>query len=117
MKTQTQLRQAWRSFWVLNRHRSKASWARLLITIASAPTVAVVTVCITYATLQALHRSLERALPAATVKRMSTWRDWRASAVFSAIGVSGTLHPSFPFHEAYVPPTGSLQSLNELKSC
>jgi two-component sensor histidine kinase len=119
MKTQTQLRQAWRSYWVLKRHRSEASWARLLISIASALTVALVTVlvtgffsgnlaslswwmsdvaaylfitvCITYATLHALYRSLERALPDATINRISTWRDWRASVVFSAIGVSGTL--------------------------
>ncbi len=119
MKIQTQLRQAWRSYWILKKHRSEATWARLLISIGSALIVALVTVlvtgfftgnltnsawwssdvvaylfitvCITYATLHALYRGLERALPAATINRMSAWRDWRASVVFSALGISGTL--------------------------
>jgi two-component sensor histidine kinase len=50
-----------------------------------------ITVCITYATLHALYRGIERALPAATINRMSAWRDWRASLAFSALGISGVL--------------------------
>lgn len=119
MKTQTPLRQAWRSFWVLKKQRSEATWARLLVGIGSALCVALVTVlvtgffsgnlansawwlsdvvaylfitvCITYATLHALYRGIERALPAAALNRMAAWRDWRASLVFSALGISGVV--------------------------
>jgi two-component sensor histidine kinase len=119
MKVQTPLQQAWRAFWVLKRQRSEATWARLLISTGSALTVALVTVlltglfsgnlansswwlsdvvaylfitvCITYAILHALYRGIERVLPTATINRMAAWRDWRASLVFSVLGISGVL--------------------------
>lgn len=118
MKTQTPLLHAWRSFWVLKKQRSEATWARLLISTGIAIAIALIlltlaglftgnltelswwsnglpgylfiSLCISY-TIHGLYRSIEMALPAAVIDRISAWRDWRAGIFFSMVGISGTL--------------------------
>jgi anti-sigma regulatory factor (Ser/Thr protein kinase)/UPF0716 family protein affecting phage T7 exclusion len=118
MKTQTPLLHAWRSFWVLKKQRSEAAWARLLISTGIAIAIALIlltlaglftgnltklswwsnglpgylfiALCISY-TIHGLYRSIEMALPAAVINRITAWGDWRAGIFFSMVGISGTL--------------------------
>jgi two-component sensor histidine kinase len=118
MNTTHPLKEAWRTFWVLKKHRPEPAWARLLIDTALGLAIAlvlvtlagmfsgnlgrwvwwrnnlaaniVISLCIVF-TIHAMYRSLELLLPEAAIQRITTWRDWRAGAFFSAIGISGSL--------------------------
>jgi two-component sensor histidine kinase len=107
--------QAWRTLWVLKKHRSEPVWARLLITTGLAFSIALILVtlagllsgnlgrwvwwrnnlavnlvlclCISYS-IHAIFRSLELLLSEATLHRIT---GWRAGAFFSAIGITGAL--------------------------
>lgn len=112
------LEQAWRTFWVLKKHRPEPAWARLLITAGLAFGMAVILVtlaglfsgnlgrwvwwrnnmavnlvvclCISY-TIHALYRGLELSLSDAMLQRITGWGDWRTGVFFSAVGISGAL--------------------------
>lgn len=121
----TQLRHVWRSYWAPMNQSASATRALMLTHLGNAFSIALVmalltgfftdkltnlswwlsevvvtifiTVGITYPTLHALYRGIELALPAATAKRMSAWRDWhdwrdwRAGVFVSVVGISGAL--------------------------
>jgi len=118
MNTLHPLQEAWRTFWVLRKHRPEPAWARLLIDTALGLAIAlvlvtlagffsgnlgrwvwwrnnlaaniVISLCIVF-TIHAMYRSVELLLSEATIQRITAWRDWRAGAFFSAIGISGSL--------------------------
>lgn len=114
----TPVQTALHTFWVLKKHRPEPAWARLLITAGLGLGIAVVLVtfaglfsgnlgrwvwlrnnfavnlmislCIVF-TIHAMYRSLERVLSEDTLLRIKRWRDWRAGAFFSGVGISGAL--------------------------
>jgi hypothetical protein len=112
------LQSAWRTYWVLKKHRPEPAWARLALTTALGLCIGVVLVtlvglfsgnlgrwiwwrynlaanlvvclCISY-TIHGLYRSVELLLSEAALQRIAGWRDWRAGVLFSMLGVSGAL--------------------------
>ena len=112
------LQSAWRTYWVLKKHRPEPAWARLALTTALGLCIGValvtlvglfsgnlgrwiwwrynlaanlvVCLCISY-TIHGLYRSVELLLSEATLQRIIGWRDWRAGVLFSMLGVSGAL--------------------------
>ena len=118
MNTSNTLQTAWRTYWVLKKHRPEPAWARLALTTALGLCIGVVLVtlaglfsgnlgrwawwrynlaanlviclCISY-TIHGIYRSVELLLPEATLQRIAGWRDWRAGVFFSALGIGGAL--------------------------
>jgi len=117
-KTPAPLLLAWRSFWVLKKHRPEPVWARLLISGALGVAIGLlllglgglfsghgsqlawwraavlpwmlIALCISY-TVHALYRSIELLLSEARLVRINAWRDWRSGVFFSAMGMIGTV--------------------------
>ena len=118
MDIKTPLILAWRSFWVLKKHRPEPAWARLLIStgvafavsavlltlmaaytgqllnlhwwLGSIPANLLISLSVSY-TIHALYRTIETLLPDALVKRISGRRDWRSGLFFSGVAITGTL--------------------------
>ena len=118
MDIKTSLILAWRSFWVLKKHRPEPGWARLLISTGIGLAVSAVlligmaavagqtlnlrwwqgnivpnlliSLSVSY-TIHALYRSIERLLPEALIQRISGWRNWRSGLFFTSVAIAGTL--------------------------
>ncbi len=109
---------AWRSFWVLKKHRQEPLWAQLAVGAALALPIGSVMMlinglltgrvgdpgwwrasflfnlficlCVAYSML-AITRAVEKLLPAASIERISEAADWRAALLINAIAVSGVV--------------------------
>ncbi|MCV2368795.1 sensor histidine kinase [Roseateles oligotrophus] len=117
-KFKTELRQAWRSYQTLKKHRSEKAWARLLISagiglafalgfslIGGLVSGQLLNASVMLNALQAnllismsvsfsihgLFRGLELLLPQARVDEISGWRDWRSGSFFGGVAIAGTL--------------------------
>ena len=118
MDIKTPLILAWRSFWVLKKHRPEPAWARLLISTGVGLAVSAVLLTLIAAitgqllnlrwwrgstlpnvmialsvsyTIHALYRSLETLLPDALITRINRGHNWRSGLFFSAVAIAGTL--------------------------
>jgi len=118
MNISNSLQAAWRTYWVLKKHRPEPAWARLALTTALGLCIGVVLVtlaglfsgnlgrwvwwrynlaanlviclCISY-TIHGIYRGVELLLPETTLQRIAGWRDWRAGVFFSGMGIGGAL--------------------------
>jgi len=118
MDIKTPLILAWRSFWVLKKHRPEPAWARLLIStgVGVAVSAVLLTLLAAFAgqllnlrwwqattlpnlmialsvsyTVHACYRCIETLLPNALIARIGGWRDWRSGLFFSSVAIMGTL--------------------------
>jgi len=118
MKISPSFQLAWRSFWVLKKHRQEPLWAQLAVGAALALPIGSVMmlinglltgrvsdpgwwrasllfnlfICLTVAySMLAITRIVETLLPAASIERMSEAADWRAALVINAIAVGGVV--------------------------
>jgi signal transduction histidine kinase len=116
MNTSSPFQLAWRSFWVLTKHRHEPIWAQLVVSAGLALPIGFCMMlinglltgrvsdpgwwrasllfnlfsclCVAYSML-AITRGIEKLLPEAAIEAISEARDWRAALIINTIAISG----------------------------
>lgn len=106
MKTISSIQLAWRSFWVLKKHRPEPVWAQLAVGAGLALPIGCCMMfingvlrgrlfdlfsclCVAYSIL-AVRRVIEKLLSKASIEAVSQAGDWRAALIINVIAISGT---------------------------
>lgn len=107
MKTSSPFQLAWRSFWVLKKHRPEPAWAQFAVGVALAVPIGVCMMfingllrarpfdllsclCVAYSML-AIRFVIEKLLSESSIDAVGRAGDWRAAMIINLIAVAGTV--------------------------